>query len=155
MRISELRDALELLDGDMEVRLATQPSWPLQSHIEDDVRVVRGIAYIREAGQVYDAPYAPVGLNADQSLVTRRRSPIMTTVTMHVLPDNRKTTITIPSEAWAHMTRQSEAIKTGGITRTVTEAHDGTHVVVDVHDGGTVVVWVEVAQAPAAPACLG
>jgi hypothetical protein len=84
-----------------------------------------------------------VGLNADQSLVTRRRSPIMTTVTMHVLPDNRKTTITIPSEAWAHMTRQSEATKTGGITRTVTQAYDGTHVVVDVHDGGTVVVWVE------------
>lgn len=65
MTIGELRQALELLDGDMEIRLATQPSWPLQSHLDEEVRVVKGIAYLRESGQVYDAPYAPAAVYGD------------------------------------------------------------------------------------------
>jgi hypothetical protein len=65
MTIGELRQALELLDDDMEIRLATQPSYPLQSYLDEEVRVVGGIAYLRESGQVYDAPYAPAAVYGD------------------------------------------------------------------------------------------
>jgi hypothetical protein len=63
--IGELRDMIEGLDDDMEIRIATQPSWPLQMHIDRDVRVVAHVAYIKECGQVYDAPYCPSGVFGD------------------------------------------------------------------------------------------
>lgn len=103
MTVSELIQALEDLDApDAEIRLAFQPSWPLQygigdvvldgGHVHDvdsdidggnsiwycsdpDCGVEwdhepldhergsddagTGIAYIGEAGQIYDAPYLP------------------------------------------------------------------------------------------------
>lgn len=59
MNVADLRDILRDLPDDAEVRLATQPSYPMQSHIDDDVRIVKGIVYLRESSQVYDAPYAP------------------------------------------------------------------------------------------------
>lgn len=33
MRVNELRDALEDLDGDLEVRIGWQPSWPLRMRV--------------------------------------------------------------------------------------------------------------------------
>jgi len=35
MRVSELREAIEYLDGDMEVRLMSQPSWPFEYSVRD------------------------------------------------------------------------------------------------------------------------
>ena len=70
MTVNEMIERLqELADGgmgDSELRLATQPNWPLQSHVggiaaqepeEDDTEP--GVVYICEGSQVYDTPYAP------------------------------------------------------------------------------------------------
>jgi hypothetical protein len=57
--VGELREMLELYDDDTPIRLGTQPSYPLQAHIQADIRTYKGVAYLLEAGQVYDAPYLP------------------------------------------------------------------------------------------------
>jgi len=80
MTIRELIEALEnaaedCIDGkDAEVRLAFQPSWPLQYKIQDNgIVVVPGgegdeegdmdlpadVVYIGEGGQLYNDPYLP------------------------------------------------------------------------------------------------
>src|SRR6476619_2370499 len=59
MTVGQLIEYLGDLDEDTPVRLAFQPSWPLQYHVSGDIRVVRGICYLAEGGQVYDSPYAP------------------------------------------------------------------------------------------------
>lgn len=60
MTVRELTEMLSEHDDDTEVRLAFQPSWPLQYHAggvaaDDETNVV----YISEGGQVYDTPYLP------------------------------------------------------------------------------------------------
>lgn len=86
MNVGELKRLLENLDDEMEVRIAHQPSWPLQytvsdlvecavfdeEDLEDDeendtVVVPEGserIAYIVESSQVYDDPYLPYSVRA-------------------------------------------------------------------------------------------
>ena len=86
MTVGELKRILEEMDDDMEVRLAHQPSWPLQYKVadvieapvfdsedlgdeeENDTVIVPEdaprYAYIVEAGQVYDAPYLPYSVQA-------------------------------------------------------------------------------------------
>ncbi|GAB3586372.1 hypothetical protein [Calidifontibacter terrae] len=83
MTVDQLRDLLADLPGDAEVRLATQPTWPLAFHTG---AVVTGdelageatcdqhgdyscedcedesIVWITEGGSVHDAPYAPSGV---------------------------------------------------------------------------------------------
>ena len=59
MTVGQLRELLADLEDETPIRLAFQPSWPLQYHLDDDIRLVRGVAYIREGGQVYSNPYAP------------------------------------------------------------------------------------------------
>lgn len=59
MTVGQLIEYLGDVDPETPIRLAFQPSWPLQYHISDDIRVVRGTCYLAEGGQVYDTPYAP------------------------------------------------------------------------------------------------
>jgi hypothetical protein len=73
LTVADLIEALqEIADAghaDLEVRLATQPSWPLQHHLSRDIGL-RAVSdrdetlavYLLEAGQVYDMPYAPAGI---------------------------------------------------------------------------------------------
>jgi hypothetical protein len=83
MTVNELIERLqECVDedeanGEREVLLATQPSWPLQYHVrgactseeaheydepdEDNVSGDPECVYIVEGGQHYDRPYAPRG----------------------------------------------------------------------------------------------
>jgi hypothetical protein len=73
MTVNDLITALEELaeagHGDAEVRMAQQPSWPLQNHVSSDIAVRHPkngegalCVYLLDAGQVYDAPYAPAGI---------------------------------------------------------------------------------------------
>ncbi len=39
MNVSELRDELEMLDGDLEVRFASQPGWPMEYTVDSVVQV--------------------------------------------------------------------------------------------------------------------
>lgn len=59
MTVGQLIEYLGDVDPETPIRLAFQPSWPLQYHISDDIRIVRGTCYLAEGGQVYDTPYAP------------------------------------------------------------------------------------------------
>jgi len=81
MTVTKLIEALQELEyeyGDAEVRLAFQPSWPLQFNLsrtivspldledeeEDDEPAEgdepkRSIVYLAEAGQPYETPYVP------------------------------------------------------------------------------------------------
>jgi hypothetical protein len=63
MNVKQLIEELEYLDPDVEVRIAQQPSWPMQYHIASLPGLVldesTGIAYLAEGGQVYDEPYLP------------------------------------------------------------------------------------------------
>jgi hypothetical protein len=60
MNVAQLREELEYLDPDVEVRIASQPSWPMQHFLGDLVLDEEtGIAYVSEAGQPYPDPYLP------------------------------------------------------------------------------------------------
>ena len=59
LTVGQLRELLEAYDEDLPVRLAHQPSYPLQYHISDEVREWQGVVYIIERDQVYDRPYLP------------------------------------------------------------------------------------------------
>lgn len=87
MKVIELIALLDECDPDAEVRIATQPSYPLQSHVRgiattdsllncegcehreyspcDDCRAAEtdhmggSLVWIAEGSQVYDNPYAP------------------------------------------------------------------------------------------------
>jgi hypothetical protein len=77
--IRELIDSLEEVAAehgdDLPIRIATQPSYPLQSTVDDDVRVWRGVAYLKEGHQIggytYDtdvlnnSPYLPKHIFGD------------------------------------------------------------------------------------------
>lgn len=52
MTVSELRDLLANLDGDMPVLFAAQPSWPMEYDLRPDVVEVEGVAYIAEGSQL-------------------------------------------------------------------------------------------------------
>lgn len=58
MTVGQLRTLLEDYEEDLPIRFAEQPSYPLQYHLED-LRLFRGVLYLREGGQVYDNPYLP------------------------------------------------------------------------------------------------
>jgi len=66
MTVSELIAALEEMPATAEVRLATQPSWPIQSRITENLAVAddRSAVYIGEAAQVYNQPYVPSDIAA-------------------------------------------------------------------------------------------
>lgn len=64
MRLGEIVDQLEdlraELGDDADVRLAFQPSWPLQFDVADVViDDLTNIVYIAEGGSVVDDPYVP------------------------------------------------------------------------------------------------
>lgn len=69
MKVSELIAMLEDCDPNAEVRLATQPNYPVQSHLRgvamDDSEDADGfpaegeVVYLVEGSQDYDHPYAP------------------------------------------------------------------------------------------------
>jgi len=72
MNVGELIERLQDLDPQAEVRLATQPSWPLQFHVQgvaiapdapdndDDSAATDGnVVYIVEGEPVSQTPYAP------------------------------------------------------------------------------------------------
>lgn len=80
MTVRELKEVLEDFNDDAEVRIAEQPSYPLQSTIRgcctdrearerDEEEYGEGnepggsddIVFIVEGSQVYDTPYAPRG----------------------------------------------------------------------------------------------
>jgi hypothetical protein len=60
--VGQLKDYLESFDEGLPIRIATQPTYPLQSHLEDFLKLHRGVVYLLEAGQVYDRPYMPKSL---------------------------------------------------------------------------------------------
>ena len=88
MTVGEMKRLLETLDDDLEVRLAHQPSWPLQytvadvveapafdeDEIEDEIVETADavktpedaprFAYVIEGSQVYDDPYLPYSVRA-------------------------------------------------------------------------------------------
>ncbi len=86
MTVGEMKRLLETLDDDLEVRIAHQPSWPLQYTVtdlvecpvfdeedlgddeeNDTVVVPEGaprIAYVVEGSQIYDDPYLPYSVRA-------------------------------------------------------------------------------------------
>lgn len=77
MTVAELMEILESADPEAEVRLAMQPSYPLQHRVRgvvtrddleseaveeedfDEMEKFDGIVWIVEGGQVYDEPYLP------------------------------------------------------------------------------------------------
>lgn len=75
MTVGELMEVLERMPGDAEVRLAMQPSWPMQHDVRVAVLVEGGEGYeleegfpetveeeevyLVDGGQVYEAPYLP------------------------------------------------------------------------------------------------
>ena len=62
MKVKELMEYLEEFDPEMEVKIAYQPSWPMQVHI-DDVKEADGKVYVC---QLYNGnDYAPNGLYED------------------------------------------------------------------------------------------
>lgn len=100
MTVNELKELLEALEqeglGDAEVRVATQPNYPLQSHLSGvassrmldeyrkgetecdehgwyncdecfDAKPTEPMVWLCEGGQVYDDPYAPRDLWAAAS----------------------------------------------------------------------------------------
>lgn len=67
--ISALEEMAEAGHGDLEVRMAHQESWPLQSWLRPElaVRTVKDgsalrAVYLLESSQCYDSPYAPSGI---------------------------------------------------------------------------------------------
>ncbi len=57
MNVSDLRDLLEGYEGDVEVRLATQPSWPLQYYINgvvDEIEATVKCTVCKGAGEDLD-----------------------------------------------------------------------------------------------------
>lgn len=69
MTVGELKELLEEFDDDLEVRMAIQPNYPLQSSIGGVVSDVvtekeeeKQIIYVLEGNQIRDNPYAPRGL---------------------------------------------------------------------------------------------
>lgn len=68
MTVQELMALLADYPGDTEVRVATQPNWPLAWHVADvqpepegdsEANAEQPIAWIVAAEQVSDQPYAP------------------------------------------------------------------------------------------------
>ena len=56
MTVEELKEQLEMLDPDMEIRFASQPSWPFEYSI-NDIMPVGDVAYLEEGEQI---GYLPV-----------------------------------------------------------------------------------------------
>ena len=55
MTVNELKERLDYYDGDMEVRFASQPSWPSEYSINDIVPVQtddNNIVYLEEGRQL-------------------------------------------------------------------------------------------------------
>jgi len=59
MTVGELRELLEGVDDDVEVRLAVQPSWPFEHRVTSDVTVRDDVVYLADAGQI---GYLPEGV---------------------------------------------------------------------------------------------
>lgn len=55
MTVNELKEMLDYYDGDMEVRFASQPSWPFEYSINDVVPVQtddNNVVYLEEGRQL-------------------------------------------------------------------------------------------------------
>ena len=61
MTVAELIEQLEALDPEAEVRLASQPTYPMEYSLDEFVVEVDGRVYLAEAGQV---GYLPDGVRA-------------------------------------------------------------------------------------------
>ena len=59
MTVEELIGELQMMDGKAEVRLAVQPSYPMQNEVRSELVEAEGVVYIADAGQVRGAPYLP------------------------------------------------------------------------------------------------
>jgi hypothetical protein len=74
MTAGQLRELLEGLDDDTIIRVATQPSYPLQLVIDDEIRRVGTVAYLRASDHPYsDSPYAPRAAFGDDDLTDELR----------------------------------------------------------------------------------
>ncbi len=66
MTVEELIEKLEQFDLDAEVRIASQPAWPMQHAVADvaaELDRADGAVYIVEGGQAeFDSPYLPEGV---------------------------------------------------------------------------------------------
>jgi hypothetical protein len=66
MTVAELLSILEDLDPETEVRLAIQPSWPMQHYVQGayEVELADGspVCFIAAGSQPWDAPYLPEGV---------------------------------------------------------------------------------------------
>lgn len=52
MTVSELRNLLADLDGNMPILFAGQPSWPMEYDLGHDLAVVDGAVYLAEGAQL-------------------------------------------------------------------------------------------------------
>jgi hypothetical protein len=74
MTVGQLREMLEGLDDDQIIRVAHQPTYPLQFTIEEEVRIVGAVAYLRAIDHPYsDSPYAPKAAFGDEDLTDELR----------------------------------------------------------------------------------
>lgn len=62
MTVAELIELLEGADPEAEVRMAIQPSWPLQFEIKSVEESDAGVVYITQGEHPQDSPYAPEGV---------------------------------------------------------------------------------------------
>lgn len=85
LTIGDLIEALSGLPEDTPIRLGLQPTYPLQSHIQPEVRLYLGVAYILEDQQVHSHPYLPRwllnGEDAPCEWCTSSHRPAVVTVT--------------------------------------------------------------------------
>jgi hypothetical protein len=74
MTVGQLRDMLDGLDDDVVIRVAIQPGYPIQLVIDEDVRRLGVIAYLRASDQPYrDSPYLPKSVFGDVDLTGELR----------------------------------------------------------------------------------
>jgi hypothetical protein len=99
MTVGQLREMLEGLDDDIIIRVATQPSYPLQLVIDDEVRRVGTVAYLRASDHPYsDSPYAPKAAFGDVDLVGELRCDFCDEETLLVVADDDEQAPANPDE---------------------------------------------------------
>jgi hypothetical protein len=74
LTVGQLRAMLEDLDDDTVIRVATQSSYPLQLVIDDEIRRLGDVAYLRAEDHPYgDSPYLPKSVFGDVDLIGELR----------------------------------------------------------------------------------
>lgn len=59
MNVGDLKHILDSLDDDTEIRIAMQPSWPLQFSLQDEFIVKHGTLFL---GEEYNEGYLTEGI---------------------------------------------------------------------------------------------